>query len=117
MAGTYTNIYRHPEGTAVGRLLPDGTLEIPLQGGWIRLGWVTPEGSVFHELHPESRHGWVADGVGYLAEHPDDPVVLVTGSGVIRDWRGEVAGTVDPPHPLAGAALFVAMSPSGRPRS
>jgi hypothetical protein len=94
----------------VGRLLRDGNLEIPLLSAWIRLGWVTSDGSVFNELHPESRHGWVIDGIGYLAGHPHDPVVMVTSGGVIRDRRGEVAGTVDPPDPLAGAALFVALS-------
>jgi hypothetical protein len=86
------------------------TWRSPLLRGWIRLSWVTSDGSVFSELHPECRRGWVNDGVGYLAGHPEDPVVLVTRSGVIRDRRGDVAGTVDPPDPLAGAALFVAMS-------
>jgi hypothetical protein len=103
-------VYRQPGGAPVGRLLPDGNLEIPLLRSWIRLGWVTSDGSVFSELHPGTRRGWVIDGVGYLSGHPDHPVVLVTPSGVIRDRRGEVAGTVYPPDTLAGAALFVALS-------
>lgn len=105
----YATIYRQPDGAVVGRRL-SGTLEIPVLQGWTRLGWVTSDGSVFRELNPRSRCGWVNDGIGYRVGHPDDPVVLVTPSGVIRDWRGRVTGTVDPPDPLAGAALFVALS-------
>jgi hypothetical protein len=106
----YATIYRPHDGAPMGRLLPDGNLEVHLRRGWIRVGWVTSDGSVFNEVDPESRCGWVNDGVGYLVEHPSDPVVLVTGSGVIRRWTGEVTGLVDPPDPLAGAALFIAMS-------
>jgi hypothetical protein len=103
-------VYRRLGEAPVGRLLPDGSLEIPLLRAWIRLGWVTSDGSVFSELHPGSRRGWVIDGVGYMDAHPSHPIVRVTPSGVIHDRRGDVAGTVYPPDALAGAALFVALS-------
>jgi hypothetical protein len=107
----YPTIFRQSDGVAVGRLTPAGTLEIPLATRWIRLGWTTPDGFVFSELEPgPAPCGWVVNGVGYRAGSPDDPVVLVTPSGVIRKADGEVTGTVDPPDRLAGAALFLALS-------
>jgi hypothetical protein len=107
--GGFPTFYRHRDGVAVGRLGSGGALEIPLFRGWIRLGWITPDGSVYNELASE-RYGWVVNGVGYRTTHPDDPIVLVTESGIIRDGHGDVAGNVDPPDALAGAALFVALS-------
>jgi hypothetical protein len=114
VAEAFPTIYREPDGLPIGRLKPDGTLELILPDGRpILLGWVTPDGSVFKQEEQErgsGRFGWVVDGTGYRATRPDEPVVRVTAGGVILDSKGRVAGNVVPPDPLAGAALFVALS-------